>query len=219
MSNNSPMASASSLPTPPSQLKLPTYQITRAADLTLIYDPPIGSQELSDALSCHYPFLRGLQQKLQQASIDFLKSEKSRITKPTLDLATPTSNSPTRTAELSLSPSTRYGASSLPSPSHPASHTSQVVQPIISAKDRSLKSRHRPVISEQPIPWDAKTGKAAVRKPRGRTGGLEASERQRVAKNRGSACEKHRKSRTKVCFANKLSFPLVLSCSLIDLRL
>lgn len=30
--------------TPPSQLKLPTYQITRASNLTLSYDPPIGSQ-------------------------------------------------------------------------------------------------------------------------------------------------------------------------------
>lgn len=213
------MGSASSLPTPPSQLKLPTYQITRAADLTLIYDPPIGSQELSDALSCHYPFLRGLQQKIQQASIDFLKSEKSRSIKPALDLATPTSNSPTRTAELSLSPSTLYGASSLPSPSHPTSHTNRPLRPIITAKDWRLKSQHRPVVSGQPTPWDVKTGKASVRKRRGRTGGLEASERQRVAKNRGSACERHRKSRTKVCFAYKLSFLLILSCSLVNLRM
>ncbi|KFY90525.1 hypothetical protein V500_05156 [Pseudogymnoascus sp. VKM F-4518 (FW-2643)] len=207
--SNSSTTSALSLSTPPSQLKLPTYQITRASDLTLIYDPPIGSQELSDALSCHYPFLQGLQQKLQQASIDFLKSEKGRIAKPTFDLVTPISNSHIRTSQLSHSPPDLHRTPALFLSSDPPSHTNQAPQPTISAEDRPLKSQHYPFASIRPRPWNIKTGKACVRKPRGRKGGLEASERQRVAKNRGSACERHRKSRTKchqsICLENKLN--------------
>lgn len=186
---------ALSLSTPPSPLKLPTYQITRASDLTLIYDPPIGSQELSDALSCHYPFLPGLKQKIQQASIDFFNSEKSRITKPTLDLVTPSFDSP---PALHIS-------SALFSPVDPHPHSNQALQPMIPAKD----SQHPQFASIRPKPWDIKTGKTSSRKPRGRKQGLEASERQRVAKNRGSACKRHRKSRTKV----RSTYKIIVSTS------
>lgn len=198
--------SALSLSTPPSQLNLPTYQITRASDLTLIYDPPIGSQELSDALSCHYPFLQGLQQKLQQASIDFLESEQGWITEPTLNLVTPLSNSPIGTSQLSLLPPALYTTSALFSPSYPPSHTNQALQPTVLAESAPLYCL---VPSIRHNPWDIKTGNTCVRKPRGRKGGLEASERQRIAKNRGSACERHRKSRTRVCSTYKLSRLLI----------
>lgn len=198
--------SALSLPTPPSQLNLPTYQVTRASDLTLIYDPPVGSQQLSDALSCHYPFHQGLQQKLRQASIDFLISEQGWITEPTLNFVTPLSNSPTGTSQLSLLPPGPHTTSALLSPCYPPSHTNQALQPTVSAEGRLLSC---PVSYIQHKPWDIKTGKTFVRKPRKRTGGLEASERQRIAKNRGSVCERHRKSRTRVCSTYKLSRLLI----------
>ncbi|KFX89040.1 hypothetical protein O988_08788 [Pseudogymnoascus sp. VKM F-3808] len=179
MENGSTTTVSSLSPLPPKP-KLPTYQISRAPDLTLIYDPPVGSQELADALSCHYPFQKGLQQKMLQASIDFLNSEKGKITTPTPDVT------PTPDATWSGYPAYKV--------------TSSVML---------HKKRPDSVASTLNTPWDIKSGKTCVKKPRGRTRGLEASERERVAKNRGNACERHRKSRTKchqsLCVDNKLN--------------
>ncbi|KFY41091.1 hypothetical protein V495_05049 [Pseudogymnoascus sp. VKM F-4514 (FW-929)] len=179
MANGSTTTVSSLSPLPP-QPKLPTYQISRAPDLTLIYDPPVGSQELADALSCHYPFQKGLQQKMLQASIDFLNSEKGKITTPTPDVT------PTPDATWSAYPAYK------------------VTTPVMLHKKRPDF-----VASTLNTPWDIKSGKTCVKKPRGRTRGLEASERERVAKNRGNACERHRRSRTKchqsLCVDNKLN--------------
>ncbi|KFX91273.1 hypothetical protein V490_06000 [Pseudogymnoascus sp. VKM F-3557] len=179
MANDSTTAIWSRSPLPPKP-KLPTYQISRAPDLTLIYDPPVGSQELADALSCHYPFQKGLQQKMLQASIDFLNSEKGKITTPTPDV-TPT-----------------------PDATWTGYRGHKVTTPLMLHKKRPDF-----VASTLNTPWDIKSGKTCVKKPRGRTRGLEASERERVAKNRGNACERHRKSRTKchqsLCVDNKLN--------------
>lgn len=121
------------------------------------------------------------------------------ITKPTLDLVTPFFDSPPAP----------HISSALFSPIDPHPHSNQALRPMVLAKD----SQHRQFASIQPKPWDIKTGKTSARKPRGRKRGLEASERQRVAKNRGSACERHRKSRTKVYSTYKLSGLLINSAT------
>lgn len=194
MSQNSTI---SALPPPgsPSRLNLPTYRITRAPDLTLIYDPPVGSQELSDALSCHYPFHKGLQEKLQQASIDFLLSGKSGIPAPVSHLDITSSNPSIELTQSSSSPSTPH--INYPPPI-PTIHNSQTSHLTLSTKHQPLRPRPDHNTPFETSIWDIKTGKPAPAKPRGRTKGLEASERERVAKNRGNACESHRRRRTTV---------------------
>ena len=176
-----------------SRPNLPAYRITRAPDLTLVYDPPIGSQELSDALSCHYPFHKGLQQKLQQASLDFLHSGKGSIlvSVPHLDIS-------------SLNPSIELAQSSPPpstphityTPPIPTTHNRQTSYSTVSTRDQPLRPGSNHNTPFQFTVWDIKTGKSAAAKLRGRTKGLEASERARVARNRGNACEVHRRRRT-----------------------
>ena len=175
-----------------SRLNLPTYRITRAPDLTLIYDPPIGSQELSDALSCHYPFHKGLQQKLQQASLDFLLSGKGGIpvSVPHLGIS---SNSSIQLAQSSPPPSTPHITYT---PPIPTTHYSQTSYSTVSARGQPLRPGSNHNTPFQFTVWDIKTGKSPVAKLKGRTKGLEASERARVAKNRGNACDVHRRRRT-----------------------
>jgi hypothetical protein len=54
---------------------LPRYHLTRRADLSLAFDPPIGSRELANALSMKYPLCGSLEQQLQSAILDFIHTE------------------------------------------------------------------------------------------------------------------------------------------------
>lgn len=175
-----------------SRLNLPTYRITRAPDLTLVYHPPIGSQELSDALSCHYPFHKGLRQKLQQASLDFLLSGKGSIPVSVIHLNI-SSNSSTELAQSSPQPSTPHITYT---PPIPTTHNSQTSYSTVSARDQPLRPGSHHNTPFQLIIWDIKTGEPAAAKLRGRTKGLEATERARVARNRGNTYEVHRRCRT-----------------------
>lgn len=53
----------------------PKYSISRDKDGALQLDPPIGSRELANALSYHYPMVNGLQEKIQSAMLDFFEAE------------------------------------------------------------------------------------------------------------------------------------------------
>ncbi|CZR57662.1 uncharacterized protein PAC_07551 [Phialocephala subalpina] len=51
------------------------YRITRGLDLSLQFDPPIGSLELANALSYRYPMEQNLESKMRRAILDHLDTE------------------------------------------------------------------------------------------------------------------------------------------------
>ena len=54
---------------------IPTYTITRRKDLSLQFNPPVGSRELANALSIKYPFAESLQKQIDHAILDYIASE------------------------------------------------------------------------------------------------------------------------------------------------
>jgi hypothetical protein len=62
---------------------IPTYTITRRADLSLQFQPPVGSRELANALSIKYPFAESLQKQFDHAILDYIASEQSIHNPPT----------------------------------------------------------------------------------------------------------------------------------------
>jgi hypothetical protein len=56
---------------------IPTYTITRRADLSLQFQPPVGSRELANALSIKYPFAESLQKQIDHAILDYIASEQA----------------------------------------------------------------------------------------------------------------------------------------------
>jgi hypothetical protein len=55
---------------------IPTYTITRRADLSLQFQPPVGSTELANALSIKYPFAESLQKQIDHAILGYIASER-----------------------------------------------------------------------------------------------------------------------------------------------
>jgi hypothetical protein len=64
---------------------IPTYTITRRADLSLQFQPPIGSRELANALSIKYPFAESLQKQIDHAILEYIASERP-LRKPKIPL-------------------------------------------------------------------------------------------------------------------------------------
>jgi hypothetical protein len=55
----------------------PSYIITRRIDLSLQFNPPIGSLELANALSLQYPFAASLAEQIHCALLQHINSEKA----------------------------------------------------------------------------------------------------------------------------------------------
>lgn len=156
----------------------PKYSISRDEDDTLQWDPPIGSRELANALSYHYPMVNGLQEKMQSAMLDFFEAENgtsalfSHESKKQLD-----------------SP----GNSKAPdSASHTGDGSTESQKPpkqsvILSKKGDGQEMRGI---------WDVRTGESV--KFSWRTRPLSPERRKATAANRGNICEHHKKSKTRV---------------------
>lgn len=191
----------SSTPTPTdstSQALVPTYRITRAADQTLIFDPPVGSRSLADALSYHYPFHEGLQRRIRQASLDyFLSCGKDNPLQSIPNPSGSSSSQPSR--DVLLHPSSSV-VSIAPKPIQSSTHSESTPPQANSDGFTRLRVESTANPHFKPKVWDIKTGKPSTRRSRGRKSGsaLKPEERQRVAKNRGNACARHRRARTKV---------------------
>jgi hypothetical protein len=57
--------------------QIPSYTITRRQDLSLQFNPPVGSVELANALALKYPLEQNLESQLRRALMDHLGSEPS----------------------------------------------------------------------------------------------------------------------------------------------
>jgi hypothetical protein len=168
------------------------FSITRGGDYNLQWDPPIGSRELADALSYHYPLKKTLKEKMQQALIEFCRSEKI---------------SPQRT---DTHPFSKSGDSvdSLIRPTSPASPSQPTSEPNLKTSLITTPSNTRTPIKTNKISklstpefaittWNIETGETVTEKRRRRP--YDQVKRRIVAENRGNACEGHRLSKTRVC--------------------
>lgn len=144
------------------------YQISYRDDHTLQWTPPVGSKELSIALSYHFPFQNSLESKMQAAMKAFLHQEQQNQSHETDQVKSSCSDHSTTYQQLST-PSTE---SSLSPDSGP------VVAPAL-----------------QIVTWDSKMKEF---NPRIRKRRYEKDERAKVAANRGFACERHRRQKMKV---------------------
>jgi hypothetical protein len=73
--------------------QVPSYVISRRADLSFEWDPPLGSRELANALGMKYPFEASLEKQMQRALLDFIESEE-RIKKKDRSTQDDSSNRP-----------------------------------------------------------------------------------------------------------------------------
>lgn len=60
-------------------IELPSYTIHYAKDMTLEWEPPIGSDELALALSWRFPCVEGLENKMRAAISEFIGNRERRI--------------------------------------------------------------------------------------------------------------------------------------------
>jgi hypothetical protein len=209
-------------PSPPFQP--PSYAIRVAPDKSLQWDPPADSEELAIALSYHFPLPQTLEAKMQAATQKWLHDRRSRY-------ATTTSLERTQTKARRNAGQNVYGqiqvladperplprlrhpkgnvssirsynsrdevTNCVASPPHPPNGNARNSRPEGSNQQPSGPSRHpdKPCL----ISWKVETGDNSHRVPKKRR--YLEDERLRVAKNRGNACEDHRRRRQKVCFS------------------
>jgi hypothetical protein len=171
------------------------FSITRGDDHNPQWDPPIGSRELADALSYHYPLKKTLQEKMQQALIEFFRSEEISL-QPTDTHRFSKSEDSIDSLIRPMSPS----SPSQPTASEPNSETSPGPLTIAPANTRTSIKTNK--ISKSSTPefaittWNIETGETVTEKRRRRP--YDEAKRRIVAENRGKACEGHRLSKTRV---------------------
>lgn len=170
----------------------PKYSITRGEDDTLQWDPPTGSRELANALSYHYPMENGLQEKMQRAVLDFFEAE--------IVAGEPSSNQ-----------SEQLNGSVNPKAPDSATNTEKAATNSQKPREKSAPSSQKGHGQETRGVWDIRTGESVKSSWRMRP--LSPGRRKEVAENRGNACERHRKSKTRVsyrtlCSAHRFSHTL-----------
>jgi len=211
-------------PSPPFQP--PSYAIGVAPDKSLRWDPPADSEELAIALSYHFPLPQTLEAKMQAATQKWLHDKRScHATTTSLQqaqtktrrnagqnvygqiqvLADPEKPLPKlrhpKGSVSSIRPyNSREGSTNcVASSSHlpnPLNRNVRNYRPEGSNQQPTSPSRHlgKPCL----ISWKVETGDSSHREHKKRR--YSEDERLRVAKNRGNACEDHRRRRQKVCF-------------------
>jgi hypothetical protein len=156
----------------------PQYSITRGKDHALQWEPPIGSRELANALSYHYPMENGLQEMMQRAILDFFELENPLGTQTSKEAETGLGRRPS-SKTLALAMRTEKGVTDAPKQQESHILPSQTTQG-----------------PEMCVVWDVRTGEPVKRK--GRSGRLSPETAKKVAENRGNTCERHQKAKTRV---------------------
>jgi len=145
-----------------------TYSISRRHDLSLVFEPPVGSRALANALSLKYPFEGGLENQMKRAMLDFINSEPS-IAK----------SAPAISGKSNLMLSSEGGTDL----AHPPA------QSLLVAATSGAKSGSGV--------WDVKTGQP-VEKKRKKSRYEEAKRRKVAEVRKKKACDYHRKKKTEV---------------------
>ena len=189
----------------------PEYKMTYGADGTLQWEPPASSKELALALSYYFPREPDLAGKMQAATRRFLKMERRRASSSKVQISgskdVPVKSFPDikepEYLEVKGRESTADGGHEVGDhrltqleifPTYSANrhnHSPQTISTIANAANQTGSS---PMLNF--LAYDPEKGKF---KGRGTKRRYEKEEREKVAKNRGHACEKHRRQKIKVC--------------------
>lgn len=173
------------------------YKITRRDDFTLQWDPPVGSRQLVDALSYHYPMQGSLPEMMREAIDVFLRVDRG-FQSSTGAVGVMRTEVKTKHSRL-LQPATFNPFTTRPNP--PASDNTK------ETKHKSRKRKSGDYSSSTALElqilagrcvWDSTTGMPAKRK--GRNSSLDPNKRKKIAQNRGNVCGAHRRSKTTVIF-------------------
>lgn len=202
---------------------VPTYHIIRGVDKTLQFYPPVDSEELAIALSYHFPRPITLESKMQAAMMKYLKEHpctpRSVVQEElTAKTSNENENQYLRNQKLmdeaiiplnqSLFPSMplQSDVDCVSSRAHieESSHSFDVGEPISTAVSPYTLSMARhtqaPPAQQQTsqtpgvLILDLKTGQRKEKSAKRRYGALEARQ---VFQNRGNACERHRRTKSK----------------------
>lgn len=168
------------------------YSLTRAQDLSLQWEPPVGSTALADALSYHYPFEKSMLGKMQKATDDFLNQQKRAEDLESAYNANAAALNghfplPTTLREAAHFSTTHINTTAAPH-QHPLDQEHNMPAPKLEPAD--------PTEGNTTTAWHVLTGLPA--KTRGRKGPLNPKKRKRIAENRGNTCANHKKSKTLV---------------------
>jgi hypothetical protein len=149
----------------------PQYQISYGDDHTLQWTPPVGSKALAVALSYHFPLQKDLESKMQAAMRAFLHQERQ--------------SPPRETEQVKSSCVDQSTVHQQPS----SMMTESSITP-------GLEIRPGVASTLQIMTWDSEIKEFNPKIKRRR---YEKDEREKIAANRGFACERHRRQKMKVC--------------------
>ncbi len=95
-----------------SSTPIPSYSISRIADLSLQFDPPVGSLELANALSLRFPLENSLSDQIRCALLQYIELEKTSATSLRSANMQPEENTPTFNLESIVSSVPKSSSSS-----------------------------------------------------------------------------------------------------------
>jgi hypothetical protein len=177
----------------------PDYEISYGEDHTLQWDPPAGSKELAVALSYHFP-MGDLESKMRAATKGFLKAEAKRYPERLRGTHCRSSHhqfSEANVLKTSLQQSKVMNASSR------SNNNSPIKIPIESEHQDPGRTPPTTDVEASPglhqelefVSWKPEILGFKKTAPKRR---YEKKEREKVAANRGYACEEHRRRKMKV---------------------
>jgi hypothetical protein len=158
----------------------PVYIITSGSDGVLRWHPPVGSAELALALSYHFPMPETLEDKMQAAVLKYIRASKKQASQ--------------QSSRTSLIEGQTKFKTMLPSQTQVVVIDDLYTQTSTVSNDTNASSQP-PRASK--LVWNVSTGEELLGKPKKRQ--YTQEEQAEITKNRGNACDYHRRMKKKVC--------------------
>ena len=171
------------------------YEISYGIDQTLQWDPPASSRELAIALSYHFPTEKDLEAKMKAATKKFMREERRK----TLDASA-------KKVSVSSISETKPPGHDVSHPRSPKVSSRQVTasptrQGAATASHLAIPATRKPKNFASPKTFKMLTWDPLVKGFKGSGGKkrrYEKKEGEKVAANRGYACDEHRRQKIKV---------------------
>jgi hypothetical protein len=158
----------------------PVYIITSGSDGVLRWHPPAGSAELALALSYHFPRPETLEDKMQAAILRYIRASKKQASH--------------KSPRASLVESQTKFKIMLPSQTQAVVIDDLLSQTFTASYDTNASSQP---LRTSNLVWNVSTGEELLGKPKKRQ--YTQEEQAEITKNRGNACDYHRRTKKKVC--------------------
>jgi len=155
-----------------------SYKISYAPDFTLQWDPPAGSKALAVSLSYNFPLEPDLESKMKAAMFKFLQDPDSPAARP----------------KSQISETNRY----LTPEDDEYIPKLDIISVSSTTRLRKRNGRAKDDNGLKVVAWDPEKGSKGGFKRDVKRRKYEAEEGAKVARNRGYACEMHRRQKLKV---------------------